>query len=160
MSLRERLRGRERPVETYLLRVDDTADAQQAYNTAVEEFRIAKLIANDGETGPEVDKAQRAVDRARKKIEACFEPVKIRALAPPDYEALLADHPAKKDSNEPFGEGFPRALFLACVEGDMSAEEWGEFLDKSCSRQEQLELYGTAILVNNRTTTGDGIPKD
>lgn len=143
-----------------MLRVDDPADAQQAYNRAVDELRIEQLSANDEETSQAVKRAKAKVEKARRAVEACFEPVRVRALPPSDYEALLAEHPAAKDSDEPFGEDFPKALFLACVEGDMTGEDWEVFFEKSCSRQEKFELFGTAIMANNRTTTGDGIPKD
>lgn len=160
MSLRERLRDRQRPVETYMLRVDDPADAQQAYNRAVDELRIEQLSANDEESSPAVKRAKAKVEKARKAIEACFEPVRVRALPPSDYEALMAAHKPPEGSDEPFDDDFPHELFLACVEGDMTREDWELFFKENCSKQERIELQAAALIANNRTTTGDGIPKD
>lgn len=157
MSLRDRLVGRARPSTVCRLKVDDTAAAEQAVDEATDQHRLAQLMVADGKSA-DVAGAKRKLDKAQAAYDACFEPVTVRALAPPDYEALVAEHPADKDSDNAFAETLPRALFLACVEGDMGQDEWEKFLDESASEGERSALYLAALQVNNRPPD-ESIPK-
>lgn len=157
MSLRERLIGRARPSTVCRLKVDDTAAAQAAVDEATDQHRLAQLLVADGKKA-DVAAAKRKLDKAQAAYDACFEPVTVRALAPPDYEALVADHPADKDSDNAYAEDFPRALFLACVEGEMDTAEWEKFLDESASEGERTALYLAALQVNNRPPD-ESVPK-
>lgn len=157
MGLRDRLVDRPRPASVCRLKVDDTAAAEQAVDEATDAYRFAQMLVADGKSA-DVAAAKRKLDKAQAAYDACFEPVTVRALAPPDYEALVAEHPAPKDSDNAFAEDFPRALFLACVEGDMTREEWETFLDTSASEGERSALHFTALQVNNRPPD-ESVPK-
>ena len=157
MGLRERLVGRPRLASVCRLKVDDTDAAERAVDVALEQHRLAQMLVADGKSA-DVAGTKRKLDKAQAALDACFEPVTIRAMAPPDYEALLAEHPAPKDSDNAFAETLPRALFLACVEGDMGQAEWEAFLDESASQGEREALYLTALQVNTRPPD-ESIPK-
>lgn len=157
MGLRDRLIDRPRPASVCRLKVGDTATAEQAVDEATEQHRFAQLLVADGKKA-DVAAAKRKLDKATAALGASFEPVTVRALRPGDYEALVADHPADKDSDNAWREDFPRALFLACVEGDMTRAEWETFLDESASEGERSALYLTALQVNNRPPD-ESVPK-
>lgn len=157
MTQADRLRGRKRPVSIYHLLVeeDDTA-ARAAVSSASEALELAQLRADDG--APQAVKdAQKALDKAQRALDACYEPIPIRALSPKAFEALVAEHPSK-DKDQAWAETFPRALFLACVEGDLTEQEWNAFLDDQCSQGERLALHQEALNVNARWPSG-AIPK-
>jgi hypothetical protein len=159
-SLRDRLLNRERPTATYRLRVADDAEQQREWALAQDGLRVAQLRA-DADAAREQAKARRQLDKAQAALEACYEEIRVRALEPVVFEALVEQHPARKDTEDEAwnGDTFPRALFLACVEGDLTPEEWSGFLDRACSHAERSELMFLALAVNSRSPAGV-IPKD
>lgn len=158
MSLRERLKQRARPTVVWPLRIASIEDVEAArgeLERAEDERRITVVTSEPG--APELAEVEQRVKAAREVVAACFEPVELVALAPPEYEALLAEHPGTKD-DEVWGPGFARALFLACVQGDLNAEEWAEFLDTQLSQRERVDAYNLALAVNLRVPD-PGLPK-
>lgn len=160
MTQADRLRGRKRPVSIHHLLVeeDDTA-ARAAVSSASDALELAQLRADDG-AAQAVKDAQKTLDKAQRALDACYEPVTIRALSPKAFEALVAEHPGRKDKEEAWnGDTFARALFLKCVEGDLTEQEWNVLLDEQCSNGERLAMLQEALNVNARWPSG-AIPKD
>lgn len=156
---RDRLMGRTRPTDSYHVLVDDDTAARGAVEAAQEALSIAQMRLDD-RAAEAVTEAQAALEKARVELAACYEAIVMRAMEPKAFEALVTEHPARKDKEERWNaETFPRALFLASVIGEMTVEEWKTFLDKQCSEGEQTGLLLTAQLLNARTPDGT-IPKD
>lgn len=154
----DRLVNRPRPAAVYPVKaVESTAAAERAVEQATDQYRFVQLLQADGKQA-DVRAAKRKLDKATADLEACFEPVTIRALRPEDYEALRGDHKPDKDSDQPWAPDFPRELFLACVEGDLDRAGWDAFLDESASDGERQALLGTALAVNVRPPD-ETIPK-
>lgn len=157
-SQRDRLMGRTRPSDTYHLPVEDDTDARAAVEAAREALSVAQMRL-DERAAEAVGEAEAALADANERLAACYEPVLIRAMEPNQFEALAAEHPARKDRNERWNEEtFPRALFFASVVGDMTSEDWAAFLTERCSEGERNGLYLTAKIVNARMPDGS-IPK-
>ncbi|MGW4426434.1 hypothetical protein [Streptosporangium sp. NPDC004631] len=135
--------------------LDVVAKAREALEEAEDALRIVQVTAEEGT--PELVAATERVERARVTVAACYEPVIVVALDPPEYEALLAEHPPKEEKAA-WGPGFGRALLLAGVQGDLDREEWAIFLDSRLSHGEQVEAYNLALAVNIRVLD-PGIPK-
>lgn len=161
MSLRKRLRARQRPRLVYELPVGDVGGATRALAEAEEAYDLVALGADDGEDGAAAraeakETAWRAVERAQADLAACYERIEITAMEPDDYEALIAKHPPRPDTDDTKwnAETFPQAAFLACVEGgDLDAEgeaEWLAILRENLSLAEREDLFVTARIVNTR----------
>lgn len=153
-GLRDRLLGRQRPILAVSLLIDDDTQARRDVALAEEAFRVAHLRGED-DREKAVRAARREVDKTIKALDACFATVTVRAMPPADFEALIAAHPPEKHAGGDAGEAwsdvtFPRAAFLACVDGDLSAIEWEKLLDTQCSQAERLQLYNAALSVNVR----------
>ena len=142
------------------MQIDDPAPARAALERAESDLRVARIGRDEGD--PELEAARERVSEAEALLAACFEPIELQALAPPEVEALLAEHPGTKRGTdgqmEAWGEGFPRALFLACVQGDMGREEWVLFLDRQLSEGEQSDLFNFGLTLNLRVPDPD-LPK-
>lgn len=150
--------GRTRPSDTYHLLVEDDTDARAAVEAALEALGTARMRLDD-RAAEAVKEAEATLAEANERLAACYEPVKIRAMKPEEFELLAAEHPARKDEQERWNRlTFPRQLFLASVVGDMSREDWESTLDERCSEGEQNGLFVTAELVNARMPDGS-IPK-
>jgi hypothetical protein len=167
-SLRERLLARERPSHRVPLQVEDPADAIREAVLAEDAWRTCHLMPEGPDRTAAIRKARRDLDRAAKAVNDCHEQITVRALPPEDFEALVAAHPPRdakelKEGEEPDeawnDKTFPRALFLACVDGDLSRAEWEKFLDGQCSSAERGQLYLAAQAVNVRIPNV-AIPKD
>jgi hypothetical protein len=145
MSLRERLRAKSLPTAEFRLRVTDDGDAQ----AKLVEAQYALRLAENRDEG--VAKAKTAVTKAQAKLDEHYEVLILQALPPAELEALIAAHPAeKKDDawNEPT---FRPALLAACVEGDMTEQDWTEFCSTGgASLGEVKDLYLAALRVNER----------
>ncbi|WP_433415024.1 hypothetical protein ACQP1V_36240 [Microtetraspora malaysiensis] len=156
MSLRERLQQRARPSAVWPLRIDDPTEAREALERAEHELRVA-VIAHT-ERAPEIAEAEARVAAARAALAACYEPIELVALAPPEFEALAKEHPPTKD-DEAWAESFPRALFLACVRSELTRDEWAVVLDSQLSQGEKTEALNMALQANLRVPDA-GLPKD
>lgn len=163
MSQRDRLLGRKLPFVPYKLLIDDDTAARLELERAETELELAQMGPQDDDAKAEVKKARTRVEKARKAVEACYEPITIRAVTPERFEELVAEHPARPDKDEPYNAGtLARALFLEGVEAELSAEEWETFLVSQVSFGEKDGVSGlllTALLVNGRTPSGV-LPKD
>jgi hypothetical protein len=83
--------------------------------------------------GSDEARAASALERdAEAALSACLEPLSVTALPGGDYEALVAAHPPRKgDDGDWHPETFRPALMEACIEGDMTAEDWSQWLKEA-----------------------------
>ena len=147
MSLRARIAERETPRTEYRLRIRQTAGPEAELRRTQEElFR-----------DPGAPDARDAVDAARRALDACYEVLVIEALAPNDFEDLLAKHQPtpeqrKENPDASFNPAtFRPALMEACVQGDMTADDWADFLVKpGSSLGEVNDLWWTVWGINGR----------
>ncbi len=158
MSQRERLLGRQRPSDTYTLRVEDDSEPRRR----LWEARTTLRLLQDGEPDPEAARlAQDAVAEAEEQVAACYEHIVVRAMRPTDFEALIGEHKPREGTDDQTWnqDTFPEACFLACAEGEMSGADWQAFFAGNVSDAEQLDIYNTAIRVNARVQDAT-LPKD
>lgn len=145
MGLKDRLATRQRPTVPYALRIDDdtTARAELAAARAAEDE--SRIVA------------------AQHAVEACYEQVQITALPPADMEALLAEHPPPEGSKDQ--KIFNRATFVpaflaACVESDVTEEDWAVYVTTGAMTiGEAAALFDAAWSINYRTPD-PSVPKD
>jgi hypothetical protein len=154
---RERLLARKRPTFDYQLAVVEDADAVAELSAAKEAFDTAEYRADEG-AEQAVTEAEARLEKARKAVEACYEPVTLTAMPPTDFEALLAkpEYAARDGKDERWNaDTFPRAVFLTCVEDEaLTAEEWVAFTDGSLSQGERESLFMAAVALNARWPSG------
>ena len=136
MSLRERLRERSRPTTTFPLRIDDDTQARR---------ELAEAVAGGEDTA-----------EAQAKVDACYETLHITALAPDDMEALIAAHPPTEEQRKRDAQWnsatFVPALFTACIQSDVTEEDWAEYTVKGpMTVGEVSALFDTVMAVNYRT---------
>lgn len=151
---RERLLNRSLPTDVHQLRVEDDAAAQAELVAARGQLELAPFRPEGADEA--VAAAEKRVAAARRAVEACYEPVTLRALRPKAFEALVAEHPPTEEGKA-WGPTFPRALFLACAptgEDDPSQEEWESILEDGLSHGEKEALFQRALEVNARWPSG------
>lgn len=151
MTLRERLLNRPRPSGTCPVRLDDDTEARKD----VEQARILLNILEmqgDAADGTATRKARNRLKKAEEDLRACYELVTLRALAADDWEALVDAHKPRPGTDDRLwnGETFPKAAFLACVESDLTEQEWEHVWTAVLSSAERIELSNAAIRVNVR----------
>lgn len=161
MNLRERRKQRARPATVWPLRIDEVdrvAELRTARDQADNEVRIATIAyAADA---PELVAARERAEAVRRDLVACYEPIELQALVPTAYEELVAEHPSEEQgSDDAWGKDFPRALFLACAQGDLTAEEWASLLDEDLTPGEREDLLNTVLELHLRLPDPH-LPKD
>jgi len=145
MGLKDRLSGRKLPSTRYSLRIDD--------DTAARAELLAARAAGDD---TRIALAQEAVD-------ACYEQVAITALPPGLMEALLEEHPptaGQRERNKAVlfnPKTFAPALFAACIDSDVTEEDWTEYLGATgpMTAGESIELFNTVWELNYRAPDPD-----
>jgi len=153
MGLRDTLRTRGLPHCTVPIRaVSSTAVADAEAALADAEAALADAVSTAHRQ--RVAEAQAAVDD-------CYTWLTVRALPPAEMEALLAEHPADKDTRTvPFHQAtFVPALLARCVFDDpdttqpaMTEDEWAaESTKGSSSLGEISTLFAACWEVNDRT---------
>lgn len=170
MGLKDRFAARQRPQETFPLRMEfgpESEAAEREFNAAVLELASAR------ERGlPDVGALQRRVDAAREKRESFYEFLVVRAMAPAEFEDLVSQHPATEEQHakakaedrphKPIWnpDTFIPALLAASIDSDMSGEDWAELTSKGpVAAGEVGALFNAALQVNDRTpdpTVGKG----
>lgn len=145
----DRLRSRALPTDTYWLQVEPTDVPGRALAEAREALQMRILTDASADT---VDDARQAVRDAEEALKACYEPITVTAMEPPAWEALVAAHPPRKDTDDDVWNTstLPREAFLACAPTEWSRDEWAEYLDHKLSPAEREGLYLTAVGVNAR----------
>lgn len=159
-NLRQRLRDRQRRSVTYPLAVVDTADAEAALARARSEYQRAVLTHGEGHA--DVDTARQAVETAEAREAECYEHVVVRALAADEFEALVDAHPATDGETDrvPWRTAtFRPALLAACVDSDMTEDDWAAFFAEQGSYGDRVGIYNAALEVNTRSPA-PSVPKD
>lgn len=154
LSQRDRLKNRKLPSVTQPIVIEDPTAADRALKYA---DRVHQHALRGGDAD-EIKRTKAAVGRAQKKFDACFEHLTIRALRPRDYDDLIEEHPPTEEqlaaATDPLDtpqwnrETFRPALLAACIEGDMTAEDWAEWLEESSSRGEGQKLFIVTLALN------------
>lgn len=155
MSLKADLSERKRPSMPYSVQLTDPAEATAAVHRAERMARQAEIKGD----AAEVKKRKAALTRARKQLQQCFKVFEIAALEPDEYEDLIAEHPPTREQIEKAGndpsempewnaDTFYPALLAACVDDDMTAEDWAAFLKKRLSRGERRQLEYALVAIN------------
>jgi len=158
-SLRDRLTSRKRPSLTVPLADADLTGLSREVALAEEAWRTAHLEQGN-QRSKHVADARRDLDAAIAALDACYIKVTVTALPPEHFEKLIEEHPAREDEDEAWNvDTFPRALFFACADDELTAEEWAVFLDERCSQAERDTLLLAAQHVNVRAPSA-AIPKD
>lgn len=154
MSLKDDLSGRRRPSTPYTIQLTDPSESAAALNQAQRMLRQAEIKDDKAE----LKKRRTAVTRATAKVQECFRVFEIAALEADVYEDLIEDHPPTPEQIEKAGKGpderpewndktFYPALLEACVDDDMTTEDWTGFL-KRMSRGERRQLQYTLVAIN------------
>lgn len=155
---RERLLARRRPRVVHQLAVEDDTAAVAELSAAKDELATASFRSDEA-MEEAVSAAEKRVAKARRTVEACYEPLTLTAMPPAEFEALIAkpEYAPREGKTEQWnGETFPRACFLACVDtSDLSPDEWEAFVDGSLSQGERDALFLAAISVNARWPSGN-----
>lgn len=155
MSLKADLSERKRPSMPYTVQLTDPAEATAAVQQAERMVRQAEIKGD----AAEVKKRKAALTRAKKQLQRCFKVFEIVALEPDEYEDLICEHPPTREQIEKAGKDpsempewnadtFYPALLAACVDDDMTAEDWAAFLKRRMSRGERRQLQYALVAVN------------
>lgn len=157
MGLKERFASRQLPQVVYPLRMDfgPDADAAERELTAAE----SELAFATSQGFVDLGGYRRRVEAARQARDGFYEFLTIRALPPSEFEELVGAHPASEEQRKKNGpaavwniDTFVPALLAACVESDMSADDWAEVTSKGpIATGEVAALFQAALQVNDRT---------
>lgn len=159
MSIREQFRGRSQPTETVRLPHDPTGYARCERAVADAAVRLEQARATGG---VDTSRLRSRLADAEEALNACTViEITIRALPAPEWEALVALHPA---SEEDAGKGLMwnattlrPALLEACVvpdegEAPLSASEWEQIVkDGEIGAGEYNSLCNAAVALNLRS---------
>jgi len=153
-SQRDRMMNRSLPSVTQPIAIDDPTAALRALAHAE---RVHQHAVRSGDEA-EIKRTKTALTRAKNKHDACYEYLTIRALRPKAYEKLMAEHPptpeqsaaapAPHEAPQWDRETFRPALLAACVEGDMTAEDWAVWLEEHSARGEGDKLFVVTLALN------------
>lgn len=161
MGLREQFAARQRPQEQFALRMDFGPEADAAER---EHTRASAALAEATAAGAvDLKSLQRRVDETRAKREANYAFLTVQALPPSEFEDLISAHPATDEQvskAEQRGERKPiwnhdtfvPALLAACIDSDMTVDDWAELIEKGpVASGEVGALLQAALNVNDHT---------
>lgn len=156
MSLRERLLGRKAPQATVRIRVEFTPDADTAAQ-GVRDAEQALRVAEASGSTDRMESARAAVGIAQAGFDRYCETLTLHPLSPADLEALLDAHQPTGEQRERhpglnWGPSFIPALLAACVDGDLTEDDWLVLASKGdqLASGEVSMLFQTALAVNDR----------
>ena len=160
MSQRERLLGRRIPPTRITIRVDFSAEADEAY--AAFESALRDLESAESR-GADLVAAHTRAEEARAALAPFREVLVISPLAPDKYEELIGEHPATEEQQ---GRGyawnpdtFVPALMAACIGQDLPPEDRlseKDWLDWATTAHtgvagELMAIYQACLQVNDRS---------
>lgn len=157
MGLRDRLRSRTRPQAVVALRIDASPEAQLREERL---HRLQQEVSEAEQRGEPTTVAALlpSLKDAEAEVEQDYEQVVINALPATVLEELVAQHPPtpKQLETQPppsFNrDTFYPALLAACVQSDMSAEEWTEAMTSGdLVLGEVSTLIEVAMQLNDRS---------
>jgi hypothetical protein len=131
MSLRDQLRGRSQPTEVIRLPLDPSAWTRVERELAALRWQLEEARSQGGR---DTTALRARVEDAQARLDGlpCME-VTLRALPPPEWEALVELHPATEEQQTQGQRWNPTtfrpAVLAACVvtadgEDPMSADDW------------------------------------
>lgn len=155
----DRLASRPLPRVDYRLLIADSDELAAAHQTvAAAQARLRQANIRHDPAKPEREKelraAKRAVARAAKQLDGCWEKIPLTALPPADFEQLKAAHPPTPEQREAEPdveynrETFRPALLAACDASGRTAEDWRLRLANNFSAGERQEIWATALAIN------------
>jgi hypothetical protein len=160
MSQRERLLGRRIPPTRVSIRVDFSAEADEAFaahEEAVRDLQTAELRTAD------LEQARTRVAETKAALESYQEVLLVSALAANEYDELIGQHPPTDQQRE-LGyswnpDGFVPALLAACIGQElpeterMSEKDWIDWTTTASAAVsgELVTLYRTCLQVNDRS---------
>jgi hypothetical protein len=152
MSLRARLEAKRRVETFYDLAVEDPTAAEEELAAARADLRLLEARADDmpdvagADAADGLEPARARLTAAEQKLQDCYERIRFAALAPPDFEALIAAHPAGDDAHRWNAATFEPALVAAAAQGDLDEDGWLAFLRSDrCSTGELAALFDAAL---------------
>ncbi|MDX3101759.1 hypothetical protein [Nonomuraea angiospora] len=159
MSKGDRLLSRPRLSAEHPIRIDDDTEARREVESARMLLQILE-IQGDSADQAAVRKAKADLKRAEKKLRACYEWIRLRAMEADDFEALLGKHKPRPDTKDTIYnlDTFPKACLLACDESGRSEADWEHIWKSVLSGPERTELCNAAIRINARTPD-ESLPK-
>lgn len=155
VSLKDDLSERQLPSVPYSVQKTDPSKAESTLAQAAKMLRQAEVKGDKDE----IRKRNAAVARAENRVKACFTIFELHAIEPDEYEDLICEHPPTPEQIAEAGADpsqrpewneatFYPALLARCVDGDMTADDWAEFLAKRLSRGERRQLEYTLVAIN------------
>jgi hypothetical protein len=147
VGLKDRLATRPRPTTTFPLRIDDD--------------RVARLEL----TAAEADEDEDRIVAARLAVDACYEQLTITALSPVAMEELREAHPPTEEQRKKHGAlfnptTFVPALLAACVDSDVSEEDWAEYTTTGAMTPGEVNaLFAAAWELHYATAPSPDLPK-
>jgi hypothetical protein len=159
MTKKDRLLSRPRLSAEHPIRIDDDTEARREVERARTLLQILQ-IQGDAADEAALRKAKTDLKRAEKRLRDCYEFIPLRALPADEFEALMAAHPPRPDTDDRLFNTvtFPKACLLASDESGRSAEDWEHIFKNVLSGPERTELCNAAIRVNARTPD-ESLPK-
>jgi small-conductance mechanosensitive channel len=140
---------------TYVLELDDPAEAQAALSDVARRLNLA--VALHGEDSEQVAELAPQLEQAQAAVDACSHTITLRALAGNRFRELVKAHPPtdeqKAERAEWNPDTFHAALIAACAEGEgLSEQQWAAALDSDdWSVGERNALFNLALQVNVST---------
>lgn len=148
-----RLSSRPLPWFDYPMLVNDPAPAQAALQSTVARARQI-MLRHDPDT-EEYRQAEADIGQATAAVEACYVRIRLTALEPEAYEALVDEHPPTPEQvavQEPWNIGtFRPALLAACATvggARKTPAAWAKFLAGHVSTGERQGLWTAVLGVN------------
>jgi hypothetical protein len=156
-ALRERLEAKTRPAATIQVAVEDTSAAAKRLDDA-RMARLAGLVS--GGTEEENAERQAEVDAAEQALDELYVEVRLQAMAPADYEALLDAH-TDEDGTLDRAAWLPPAAAASTVDTDLQDEGWWteQLGSNRWSAGELSALFLTITRLNDPTIRSAAIPK-
>lgn len=154
MSERERLLGRQLPPTPFRLQIDYTPAADAAA-AELEAARRAMELAKG--QGADLTPYTARLDAAETAYESHCMVLQVRVIPADQYEQLELDHPPNVGQAERGFQWnldtFAPALLEACVDGDMTAEDWAQLrkVGGRVARGEINSLINLCLAVNDRS---------
>lgn len=144
MTLRERLAAIRKRTATHRLRVEDDAAPREELAAAIAGGDTERIAA-----------AQRALD-------ACHETLHLVALAPADWDALVAAHPLDGRGDGWFDPvTFLPAALAACVQDDEITEaDWTDYTTKGAMAPGEVRALLDDVVALHGRAPDPSVPKD
>jgi hypothetical protein len=153
----QRLLKRKLPEAVHYLRAVEP-EVERAARQVVDDARDRLSVASmriDDKADAAINAAQQDLDAANAALADCYEAITIKAMPPTEFEALVAEHPARKDEDEPYNnETLLPALFLRCVQGDLTPEQWTDEVIPQLANGERRAMEFKAMEINSRFSDG------